>query len=74
MSFGLDFSPLWDWDPDSYETWARLYPTLAPASLEERMVEDLERVPDMKNISRGLVARGYADEDIMKLLGGNLLE
>jgi membrane dipeptidase len=74
VSFGLDFSPLWDWDPDSYETWARLYPTLAPASLEERMVEDLERVPDMKNISRGLVARGYADEDIMKLLGGNLLE
>lgn len=74
VGFGLDFCPLWDWDPAEYERWARLYPTLAPAKLEERMVKDLEHVSDVKNISRGLVARGYTDEDIMKLLSGNFLE
>ncbi|MFH1153207.1 MAG: membrane dipeptidase [Pseudomonadota bacterium] len=33
-------------------------------------IEDMTKVP---NITRGLVARGYSDEDIPKILGGNWL-
>jgi len=33
----------------------------------------LEDVSKMINITRGLVARGYSDEDIIKILGGNYL-
>jgi membrane dipeptidase len=36
-------------------------------------VEGLEKVEDVKNVARGLVARGYSDEDILKILGGNSL-
>jgi membrane dipeptidase len=35
-----------------------------------RDIEDMQKVP---NITRGLVARGYSDEDILKILGGNWL-
>ena len=37
-------------------------------------MEGLEDISKVKNVSRGLVARGYLDEDILKILGGNLLE
>lgn len=33
----------------------------------------LEDVSKMGNFTRGLVARGYSDEDILKILGGNYL-
>jgi membrane dipeptidase len=33
----------------------------------------LEDVSKMVNITRGLVHRGYSDEDIIKILGGNYL-
>ena len=33
----------------------------------------LEDVSKMVNFTRGLVARGYSDEDILKILGGNYL-
>jgi membrane dipeptidase len=28
---------------------------------------------DLPNVTRGLVARGYSDEEIKKILGGNIL-
>ena len=34
-------------------------------------MDDITKVP---NITRGLVARGYSDEDIEKILGGNVLQ
>jgi membrane dipeptidase len=33
-------------------------------------IDDMSKVP---NITRGLAARGYSDEDIIKILGGNWL-
>ena len=33
----------------------------------------LESPADGKNIVRGLIARGYSDEDVGKIAGGNVL-
>jgi membrane dipeptidase len=73
VAFGLDLTPNWDYDRADYERWASLYPTLTAASFEERMVEGLDNIASVKNIARGMVARGYSDDDILKVLGGNFL-
>lgn len=73
VAFGLDLTPNWDYDRADFERWAKMYPSLAPASFEERLVEGLDHISKVKNVARGLVARGYSDEDIVKILGGNLL-
>jgi len=74
VAFGLDLTPNWEYDRTDYEEWTKRYPTLAPLKFEERLVDGLENVSKVKDISKGLVARGYSDEDILKILGGNLLE
>jgi membrane dipeptidase len=51
-----------------------MYPSLAPARYEDRLVDGLEHVSQVKNVARGLVARGYSDADIQKILGANLLD
>jgi membrane dipeptidase len=73
VAFGLDLNPGWEYDRSDYDRWTKLYPSLAPSSFEERIVEGLEKVEDVKNVARGLVARGYSDEDMLKILGGNSL-
>ena len=35
--------------------------------------EELDSYDKLVNVTRGLCARGYSDEDIRKVLGGNLL-
>jgi membrane dipeptidase len=37
------------------------------------LLEDLKDVSDFPNITAELVSRGYSDEDIRKILGGNVL-
>ncbi len=37
------------------------------------MTEGVEDVSKMLNVTRGLVSRGFADDDIRKIMGGNLL-
>ena len=74
VAFGLDLTPNWEYDRADYEEWIKRYPTLAPLKFEERLASGLEHVSNVKDISRGLVARGYSDEGILKILGGNLLE
>jgi membrane dipeptidase len=51
--------------PEMLGTWEQFY--TAPYSKD---IEDMRKVP---NITKGLVARGYSDEDILKILGGNWL-
>ena len=74
VGFGLDLSPHWDWDPDDYYRWIKQYPGLAPENIEERIVDGLDHISKIKNLARGLVARGYSDNDILKVLGGNFLD
>ena len=74
VGFGLDLTPHWDWEPDDYyNNFKRLYPNLSCERVEDRMIEGLHHVSKVVNISRGLVARGYSDEDIVKILGGNMI-
>lgn len=42
-------------------------------ALPDRPPDGLEDVSSFANITRGLVARGYADNDIVRILGGNFL-
>jgi len=74
VGFGLDLTPHWDWAPDDYyNEFRRLYPNLSVDRVEDRTVEGLHHVSEIHNISRGLVARGYSDDDISKVLGGNFI-
>jgi membrane dipeptidase len=73
VGIGLDLTPHWDWDPDDYYRWIKQYPGLAPENIEDRNVEGLDHVSKVKNMARGLVARGYSDDDVLKVLGGNFL-
>lgn len=49
----------------------RMYPM--PYEYETKVAEGFTYVSELPNVIRGLVVRGYADEDIAKLLGGNWL-
>jgi membrane dipeptidase len=35
--------------------------------------EEIDSVSKMSNVAKGLVKRGYADADVLKILGGNYL-
>ena len=43
------------------------------AHLPAPYLNGLESPADGKNIIRGLIARGYSDEDVKKIAGGNAL-
>ncbi len=45
----------------------------APANLPAAYLNGLESPADGKNIIRGLITRGYSDEDVTKVAGGNAL-
>ena len=44
-----------------------------PGPTPARYVDGLESPADGKNIIRGLIARGYSDEEVRKIAGGNAL-
>jgi len=73
VGFGLDLSPGAKWNPTAYAEWARRNPGLAPNDLEHISLVGLDEPCKIINIARGLVKRGYKDEEIMGILGGNFL-
>jgi len=76
VGIGLDLSPFRTLE--GYNEWAKRHPNLAPRGgfYERHMftnkdgVDDVSRYPD---ITKGLITRGYSDEDIEKILGLNIL-
>lgn len=54
--------------PDFPEVYGR-----GPVDRYEPFPQGLERHTKLANLTRGLVDRGYTDEDIRKILGGNFL-
>jgi len=83
VGFGMDLSPTFD-DPETgrenYARWANRFPHVTsmksvddPAFKYKQIVE-LNRATKIKTITKGLVVRGYSDQDIMKIMGGNFLE
>lgn len=62
-------------ETNTRESWARFtskYPEFAGYSFEEMYVSglDITRLPE---ITKGLVARGYSDDEVEKILGGNFM-
>lgn len=56
--------------------WRPLRPDVFGAGSTEiydPMPVGLERHSDTPNLTRGLIARGYSDSDILKILGGNFM-
>jgi membrane dipeptidase len=78
VGFGTDLTPNWDWEHDEYSEFVERYPGLNTVDgkaidREERTVDGLHHVSKIENIAKGLVARGYSEDDIQKILGGNFL-
>lgn len=73
VGFGLDLSPIVQWDPEGYRVWARRHPGIAVDNIDEISVKGMEKPSDIVNIARGLVSRGYNDFEIRGILGENFL-
>ena len=74
VGFGLDLTPQWAREgPTGYDAFGRIYPGMFQSTYEERNFEGLTDCHCIIDISRGLVARGYSDEAIRKINGGNWL-
>jgi membrane dipeptidase len=57
-------------------TWRKTHPEVygdGPTDQMDPYPEGLSRYTDLDNLTAGLVARGYSDEAIRKIMGGNLL-
>ena len=83
VAIGLDYSGgerdsfgIYNYLPDSGWVWREdiFGPYPSPSSETDKAFhypEGIEDISNMINITRGLVARGYSDEDILKILGQN---
>jgi len=75
VGFGLDLTPLLEQDgPRGYKYLGGIYPEAFNSKYEERNFEGLSDYDCVINITRGLVARGYSDEDIKKINGENWIK
>ena len=76
VGLGLDLNPFMTLE--EYNKWAQFYPALRPKGgyfercifTNKEGVDDITRLPE---ITKGLIARGYSDKDIQKILGLNIL-
>jgi len=76
VGIGTDVTPFWS--KAAYEEFAQFYPDLRSNwGWEGRHVftnkEGDEDISRMVELTKGLVARGYSDEDIQKIIGLNFL-
>ena len=74
MGIGLDLSYGEITTEEEREQYRRKYPDVCgPSTFYTRETERLERINALINVTRGLVAKGYSDQEIYKILGGNFL-
>jgi membrane dipeptidase len=73
VGFGLDLAPVARWDEEGHRIWAQKNPGLAPESIDKISIAGLDKPSRIINIARGLVSRGYTDEEITGILGENIL-
>ncbi|MCK5553844.1 MAG: membrane dipeptidase, partial [Deltaproteobacteria bacterium] len=64
--------------PDLLENWPvdllrQIWAGTPVADMEFVYPNDFDSLAKFPNLTRGLVARGYSDEEIRKILGGNFL-
>ena len=68
VGLGFDFSTETEEDYVYFKYKADVYPR--PPWIYPAGIDGFEKIP---NVTRGLVARGYSDDAIRKILGGNFL-
>lgn len=79
VGFGLDTPSHWSHNPALAEmlgeTWKRTYPEFAGKreDVTQADCEGLDTWEGLPNLTRGLVARGYTDDEIERILGKNFL-
>jgi len=78
VAIGTDWPlqlPKWILGPDGpFKAWlAKMGFSDEQVERPELNLEGFDDYRDFPNITRGLVARGYADDEILKILGGNAL-
>jgi membrane dipeptidase len=74
VGLGMDFDDTLT--KESHEEWASEYPQIAAGiyfGMDSLFAEGLDRLELFPNIARGLVWKGYSDEEVAKILGGNVL-
>lgn len=72
VAIGLDFDETFT--PEKRAAGAKRHGSLLGQwPWPERRAKKLDTAADFPNITAGLIARGYSDEDILKILGGNWL-
>lgn len=72
VGIGLDFTPTWTGAEynKAQETYPEIYMDYKMSDIPVRGLEDISRVIA---VTQGLMDRGYCEEDIHKVLGGNFL-
>lgn len=70
VGIGLDYNEAFT--KEEYEAWAAGFPEIAKGFPFEK-VNVLDSITNLSNITKGLVARGYSDKEITKILGGNFM-
>lgn len=58
---------------DHLEMFKKRWPEMPPVTIDVWQVRELNDATKLANISEGLVARGYSDQEIKKILGENFL-
>jgi membrane dipeptidase len=73
VAIGLDLfeDEVMDESYYSDRVWPEMFKR--PYVLEKKHPEGLQSVAEVPNVTRGLVSKGYSDEEIKKIIGGNLL-
>lgn len=78
VGIGSDFCPGWNRDPnmeDQFEVLARRFPELYEGyTVGTKNFEGLQDVQDVRNITRGLLERGFTENDVRRVIGLNWLE
>ncbi len=72
VGIGLDFTPTWTEDDyrEAQEKYPEIYLDYPMREIPLRGLEDVGKVID---VTRGLLARGFSEADVKKILGGNFL-
>ena len=63
---------------DDYEKWTygrfpEIFTRLKPGMFDLKFAKGLEDASKARNITLGLIRRGYSDQDIIRILGGNFI-
>jgi membrane dipeptidase len=72
---GLGMDLLEGETPENQAESDRMWPEMfkRPAILEKKHPVGLQSIAEIGNVTKGLVARGYSDQEIQKIIGGNFL-